>query len=85
MPRPSPSPLPFPPRPHCLHCTRHAPQANDMYGLNVLVFDVKEGHIAEVVGFRQPLRSEHDHIFKVWVGVCSVGVGMRYGCQCGWV
>ncbi|KAL4430802.1 hypothetical protein ABPG75_006058 [Micractinium tetrahymenae] len=39
-------------------------QDNDMYGLNLLVFDVKEGLISEVVGFRQPLRSEHDHIFK---------------------
>lgn len=35
-----------------------------MYGLNLLVFDPKEGLITEVVGFRQPLQSEHAHIFK---------------------
>jgi hypothetical protein len=36
-----------------------------MYGLNLLVFDPKEMLITDVVGFRQPLTSEHDHIFKV--------------------
>ena len=38
-----------------------------MYGLNLLVFDPKEGIITDVVGFRQPLTSEHDHIFKASV------------------
>lgn len=37
-------------------------QENSIFGLNLLVFE--EGQITEVVGFRQPLLSEHDHIFK---------------------
>lgn len=39
-------------------------QEQDLYGLNLLCFDPKEMLISEVVGFRQPLASEHDHIFK---------------------
>lgn len=39
-------------------------QENSLFGLNLLVFDPSEGKITEVVGFRQPLISEHDHIIK---------------------
>lgn len=39
-------------------------QENELYGLNLLVFDVHQGIIVDVVGFRQPLVSEHEHIFK---------------------
>ncbi|PSC68863.1 ribonuclease III isoform A [Micractinium conductrix] len=40
-------------------------QANNMYGINLLAFDPQTDMlITEVVGFRQPLESEHQHIFK---------------------
>lgn len=39
-------------------------QENEMYGLNLLMFDPSDGLITDVVGFRQPLVSEHEHIFK---------------------
>ncbi|KAI3433681.1 hypothetical protein D9Q98_003490 [Chlorella vulgaris] len=38
-------------------------EEQQMYGLNLLCFD-DDQQISEVVGFRQPLKSEHDHIFK---------------------
>lgn len=40
-------------------------QDNDMYGLNLLVFDThRDMCIKDIVGYRQPLQSEVDHIFK---------------------
>ncbi|KAI7838992.1 hypothetical protein COHA_007232 [Chlorella ohadii] len=40
-------------------------QDNDMYGLNLLVFDAQRDMlIKDIVGYRQPLQSEVEHIFK---------------------